>query len=65
MTAETVGNGSQTKQEREKEIKNILIRRRESNTYLAIVSRHHCSSWITMKKDEILWLSARTVAFIS
>ena len=33
-------------------IKNILIRRKESDTYLATVSRHRWSSWITMKKDE-------------
>ena len=32
-------------------VKNILIRRRESDTYLAIVSRHGWSSWITMKQD--------------
>ena len=35
-------------------IKNILIRRKESDTYLATVSRHRWNSWITMKKDEIL-----------
>jgi hypothetical protein len=35
-------------------LKNILIRRKECNTYLATVSRHHWSSWIMMKKDEIL-----------
>ena len=34
-------------------IKNILIRRKESDTYLATVSRHRWSSWITMKNDEI------------
>ena len=37
-----------------KMIKNILIRRKESNTYLATVSRHRWSSKITMKNDEIL-----------
>ena len=35
-------------------IKNILIRRKESDTYLATVSRHCWSLWIMMKKDEIL-----------
>ena len=35
-------------------LRNILIRRKESDTYVANVSRHHWSSWITMKKDEIL-----------
>jgi hypothetical protein len=30
-------------------IKNILIRRKESDTYLATVSRHHWSLWIMMK----------------
>jgi hypothetical protein len=35
-------------------IKNILIRRKECDTFLATVSRHPRSSWITMKKDEIL-----------
>jgi len=35
-------------------IKNILIRRKESNTYLATVSRHCWNSWITMKNDKIL-----------
>ena len=43
-------------------IKNILIRRKESDTYLATVSRNRWSSWITMKKDEILLLSASTAA---
>jgi hypothetical protein len=33
------------------QIENILIRRKESDTYLATVSRHRWSSWITMKKD--------------
>jgi hypothetical protein len=46
-------------------IKNILIRRKESDTFLATVSRHRWGSKITMKNDEILYLSASTVAFIS
>ena len=46
-------------------IKNILIRRKESDTYLATVSRHRWSLQTTMKNDEILQLSASTVAFIS
>jgi hypothetical protein len=35
-------------------IKNILIRRKESDPYLATFSRHCWSLWITKKKDEIL-----------
>ena len=38
-------------------IKNILIRRKESDTYLANVSRHRWSTQIRMKNDEILQLS--------
>ena len=37
-------------QDRKLIIQNILIRRKESDTYLATVSRHCWSSWITMKK---------------
>ena len=45
-------------------IKNILIRRKESDTYLATISRHRWSSWITMKRWNIVAFS-RTMAFIS
>jgi hypothetical protein len=41
-------------------IKNMLKRRKESDTYLATVCRQ-----ITMKIDKLLELSASTVAFIS
>ena len=47
-----------------KMIKNMLTRRRENNTYLAIVSRHRWSRQITMKIDE-MQLSVSTVAFIN
>ena len=48
-----------------KMIKNMLKRRKESNTYLATIHRHSYSKQITMKIDKILELSACTVAFIS
>jgi hypothetical protein len=34
-------------------IKNILIRRKESDTYLATVSRHHWRLKIAMKVDKM------------
>jgi hypothetical protein len=42
-------------------IKNILIRRKESNTYLATVRRHHWSRKITMKIDKNVMLMKATV----
>jgi hypothetical protein len=45
-------------------IKNILKRKKESDTYLATVRRHRWSRQI-MKIDKILELSASPVAFIS
>jgi hypothetical protein len=42
----------------------MLIRRKESDTYVATVSRHPCSRKITVKVNK-LELSASTVAFIS
>jgi hypothetical protein len=46
-------------------IKNLLKRRKESDTYLTTVCRHRWSRQITMKVDKLLKLSANTVAFIS
>ena len=46
-------------------IKNMLKRKKESDTYLAIFCRHRWSAQMTMKKDNLLELSANTVAFIS
>ena len=46
-------------------IKNILKRRKESDTYRATGCRHHWNRQITMKIDQILELSASTVTFIS
>ena len=46
-------------------IKNMLTRWKESDTYLATISRHHWSRQIMMKIDKILELPANTVAFIS
>jgi hypothetical protein len=46
-------------------IKNMLTRRKESDTYLATDRRHRWSRQITMKIDKISYLSAHTVAFIS
>ena len=43
----------------------MLTRRKESDAYLATVSRHRWSRKITMKMDKLLKLSASTVAFIS
>ena len=43
----------------------MLKRRKESNTYLAIVCRYRWSRQITMKIDKIMELSANTVVFIS
>ena len=34
-------------------IKNILIRRKESNTYLATVRRHRWSLQVAMKEDKM------------
>ena len=39
-------------------IKNMLIRRKESDTYLATIRRHRWSRQITMKINKILELSA-------
>ena len=46
-------------------IKNILTRRKESDTYLTLVYRHRWSRQITKKVDTFPELSASTVAFIS
>ena len=43
----------------------MLKRRKESDTYLATFRRHRWSAQMTMKKDNLLELSASTVAFIS
>jgi hypothetical protein len=43
----------------------MLTRRKESDTYLATVSRHRWTRQITIKIDKILELLASTVAFIS
>ena len=43
----------------------MLKRRSENDTYLAAFRRHHWSAQLTMKKDNLLELSASTVAFIS
>ena len=43
-------------------IKNMLKRRKESNSYLATIRRHRI---MAMKKDNLLELSASIVAFIS
>ena len=45
-------------------IKNMLKRRKESDTYLATVRRHRWSRQIMTEIDKILELSASTVAFI-
>jgi hypothetical protein len=39
-------------------IKNILKRRKESNTYLATICRYRWSTQITMKIDKLLELSS-------
>ena len=44
---------------------NMLKRRKERNTYLTTFCRHCWSAQMTMKKDNLLELSASTVAFIS
>jgi hypothetical protein len=46
-------------------IKNMLKRRKESDIYLATFCRHRWSAQMTMNKDNLLELSASTVAFIS
>jgi hypothetical protein len=46
-------------------IKNMLKRRKESDTYLATIRRHHWSRLVTMKIDKILELSASTVCSVS
>ena len=43
----------------------MLERRKESITYLATFRRHRWNEQMTMKKDNLLELSASTVAFIS
>ena len=43
----------------------ILTKRKESNAYLATVSRHRWSRQIRMKIDKMQQLSASTVVFIS
>ena len=43
-------------------IKNMLKRRKESDTYLATFRRHRWSTQMTMKKDNLLELSASTAA---
>ena len=43
----------------------MLTRRKESDTYLATVSRHGWNRQIMMKIDKWLLLSANTVTFIS
>jgi hypothetical protein len=45
-------------------IKNMLKRRKESDTYLATSRGHRWSAQMMMKKDNLLELSASTVAFI-
>jgi hypothetical protein len=42
----------------------MLKRRKESDAYLATFHRYRWSAQMTMKKDNLLELSARTVAFI-
>ena len=46
-------------------LKHMLKRRKESDTYLATFRRHHRSVQMMMKRDNLLELSACTVAFIS
>jgi hypothetical protein len=46
-------------------LKNMLKRRKESNTNLATIRGHRWSAQMTMKKDNLLELSASTVTFIS
>ena len=46
-------------------IKNMLKRRKKSDTYLATFHRHHWSAQMTMRKDNLLELSASTATFIS
>ena len=46
-------------------IKSMLRRRKYSHTYLATFFRHRWNAQMTMKKDNLLELSASTVAFIS
>ena len=43
----------------------MLRGRKQSDTYLATIRRHHWSAQMTIKKDNKLELSASTVAFIS
>ena len=43
----------------------MLKRRKESDTYLATFRRHRWSAQMIMKNDNLLELSASTVAFIS
>ena len=52
-------------------ITNILIRRKEGDTYLATVRRHHWSLQVTMKEDKMcsfqpaLWPSSAEEDFSS
>ena len=45
--------------------KKYVKKRKESDIYLATFHRHHWSAQMTMKKDNLMELSASTVAFIS
>jgi hypothetical protein len=54
-----------TNKPKEHMIRNILKRRKGSNTYLTTFRRHRWSSQMMMKKDNLLELSASTVAFTS